>query len=31
MSSAAAAATVGKDDKGGSGLFLYGEVVKKIG
>jgi hypothetical protein len=29
--SAVAAAVVGKDHKGGGGLFLYGVVVKKIG
>jgi hypothetical protein len=31
LSSAAVAVAVGKDDKGGSNLFLYGVVVKKIG
>ncbi len=33
LSSAAAVAAVavGKDDKGGDGLFLYGVAVKKIG
>jgi hypothetical protein len=30
LSSAAVAVAVGKDDKGGSGLFLYGVVVKKM-
>ncbi len=30
-SSARLAAVVGKDDKGGGGIFLYGVVVKKIG
>ncbi len=31
LSSAAVAVAVGKNYKGGSGLFLYGVVVKKIG
>ncbi len=30
-SSAEVVAAVGKDDKGGGGLFLYGVVVKKNG
>ncbi len=31
LSSAAVAAAVGYDDKGGDSLFLYGVVIKKIG
>jgi hypothetical protein len=30
LAAAAAVAVLGKDDKGGGSLFLYGVVVKKI-